>query len=234
MEGWATSVREHTTGDAPARIGRSPRPARRLRRKFVEYQRTATESCATRWSRRTGARVAPRAPVREPGRAARRPRAGGVVGLLKSVERFDPDRGLAFSSFAMPTIAGEIKRHFRDKTWSIRVPRRTQELHLAARAASNGCSRTSGGRRRSRSSPRRSGSPTTRCSGDGSRRRVPAGVARRAVPSDGGESTRAREPRSATNDADFDLADIASCSNGCSRGCRSASARSCGCASSRT
>jgi RNA polymerase sigma-B factor len=54
-----------------------------------------------------------------------------MVGLLKSVERFDPQRGLAFSSFAMPTITGEIKRHFRDKTWSIRVPRRTQETRLA-------------------------------------------------------------------------------------------------------
>jgi RNA polymerase sigma-B factor len=54
-----------------------------------------------------------------------------MVGLLKSVERFDPERGLAFSSFAMPTISGEIKRHFRDKTWSIRVPRRTQETRLA-------------------------------------------------------------------------------------------------------
>jgi RNA polymerase sigma-B factor len=54
-----------------------------------------------------------------------------MVGLLKSVERFDPARGLAFSSFAMPTIAGEIKRHFRDRTWSIRVPRRTQETRLA-------------------------------------------------------------------------------------------------------
>jgi RNA polymerase sigma-B factor len=54
-----------------------------------------------------------------------------MVGLLKSVERFAPGRGLAFTSFAMPTITGEIKRHFRDKTWSIRVPRRTQETRLA-------------------------------------------------------------------------------------------------------
>jgi RNA polymerase sigma-B factor len=59
-----------------------------------------------------------------------------MVGLLKSVERFDPARGLAFSSFAMPTITGEIKRHFRDRTWSIRVPRRTQETRLALGPAS--------------------------------------------------------------------------------------------------
>ncbi len=53
-----------------------------------------------------------------------------LVGLLKAVERFEPDRGLQFSSFAMPTILGELKRHFRDRGWAVRVPRRVQELHL--------------------------------------------------------------------------------------------------------
>jgi RNA polymerase sigma-B factor len=52
------------------------------------------------------------------------------VGMLKAVERFDPDRGLEFSTFATATVDGELKRHFRDKTWSVRVPRRSQELHL--------------------------------------------------------------------------------------------------------
>jgi RNA polymerase sigma-B factor len=52
------------------------------------------------------------------------------LGLLKAIDRFDPGRGIAFSSFAVPTIAGELKRHFRDKAWSVRVPRDLNELAL--------------------------------------------------------------------------------------------------------
>ncbi|HEU4978518.1 MAG TPA: SigB/SigF/SigG family RNA polymerase sigma factor [Solirubrobacteraceae bacterium] len=53
-----------------------------------------------------------------------------ALGLVKAVERFDPARDIAFSSYAVPTILGELKRHFRDRTWSIRVPRDLQELSL--------------------------------------------------------------------------------------------------------
>ncbi|WP_432977926.1 RNA polymerase sigma factor SigF [Dactylosporangium sp. CA-233914] len=52
------------------------------------------------------------------------------VGLIKSVDGFDPSRGAAFTSYAIPMIVGEIKRHFRDKGWDVRVPRRLQELRL--------------------------------------------------------------------------------------------------------
>jgi RNA polymerase sigma-B factor len=50
------------------------------------------------------------------------------LGLVKAIDGFDAGRGIAFSSYAVPTILGEIKRHFRDRTWSVRVPRGLQEL----------------------------------------------------------------------------------------------------------
>jgi RNA polymerase sigma-B factor len=55
----------------------------------------------------------------------------GTIGLIKAIDRFDTDRGVEFSTYATPTIVGEIKRHFRDKGWAIRVPRRLQELRIS-------------------------------------------------------------------------------------------------------
>jgi RNA polymerase sigma-B factor len=60
----------------------------------------------------------------------------GMVGLINAVDRFDPARGTRFATFAVPTIKGEIRRHFRDRGWGMRVPRRIQELvHKVKQAA---------------------------------------------------------------------------------------------------
>jgi RNA polymerase sigma-B factor len=60
-----------------------------------------------------------------------------TVGLINAVDRFDPARGTDFLSFAVPTVMGEIRRYFRDSSWSVRVPRRLKELHLSITAAGN-------------------------------------------------------------------------------------------------
>jgi RNA polymerase sigma-B factor len=110
----------------------SERPSREdLRAKFEQYSRTrdrktrnelieAHRALATHLARRYANRGEPLDDLVQV----------AFVGMLKAVERFDPGRGLEFSTFATATIEGELKRHFRDKTWSVRVPRRSQELHL--------------------------------------------------------------------------------------------------------
>lgn len=60
----------------------------------------------------------------------------GTVGLLKAIDRFELGRGVEFTTYATPTIVGEIKRYFRDKGWAVKVPRRLQELNLAVNRAS--------------------------------------------------------------------------------------------------
>jgi RNA polymerase sigma-B factor len=61
----------------------------------------------------------------------------GTIGLIKAIDRFEISKGFEFSTFATPTIVGEIKRHFRDKTWAVRVPRRLQELGASVTKAIN-------------------------------------------------------------------------------------------------
>ena len=57
------------------------------------------------------------------------------LAMLRAIERFDPDREVSFAAFAVPTVLGELKRHFRDHTWSVRVPRPTKELYVRLRSA---------------------------------------------------------------------------------------------------
>jgi RNA polymerase sigma-B factor len=89
---------------------------RELRNRLVEEHVRLAEFLARRFSHR--------------GEPVDDLRQVALVGLLKAVERFEPERGLQFSSFATPTIVGELKRHFRDRGWAVRVPRRVQELNL--------------------------------------------------------------------------------------------------------
>ena len=67
-----------------------------------------------------------------------------MIGLVKAVDRFDPQHGAAFSSFAGRTIEGELKRHFRDASWAVKVPRSAKELHLLVRRASTELEQTEG------------------------------------------------------------------------------------------
>ncbi|ARZ66955.1 hypothetical protein SMD11_1294 [Streptomyces albireticuli] len=69
-----------------------------------------------------------------------------MLGLVKAVHRYDPGRGTAFESFAVPTVVGEIKRHFRDHMWDVHVPRRVQELRNRVRTAHQELTRTADGR----------------------------------------------------------------------------------------
>jgi RNA polymerase sigma-B factor len=109
----------------------SPSEREELRKKFVEYRETKTrrlrnelieahKSLAMHLARRFANRGEPFDDLLQV----------AYLGMLKAVERFDPDRNLEFSTFATATVEGELKRHFRDRTWSVRVPRRPQELHL--------------------------------------------------------------------------------------------------------
>ena len=76
-----------------------------------------------------------------------------TIGLIKSIDRFDLARGVEFSTYATPTIVGEIKRHFRDKGWAVRVPRRLQELKLALTKAISDLAQREAAPPRSRRSP---------------------------------------------------------------------------------
>lgn len=92
---------------------------RRLRNQLVEHHRGVAEYFVKRYSRRG----VPTDDLRQL----------ALMAIIHATERFDPEMGVAFSTFASRTIEGELKRYFRDRTWSVRPPRRAQELHLELR-----------------------------------------------------------------------------------------------------
>ncbi|MGQ4718871.1 SigB/SigF/SigG family RNA polymerase sigma factor [Streptomyces anulatus] len=67
-----------------------------------------------------------------------------AMGLVKAVDRYDPERGKAFETYAVPTVTGELKRHFRDHTWDVHVPRRVQDLRNRVRVARRELAQSSG------------------------------------------------------------------------------------------
>lgn len=92
---------------------------RRIRNQIVELYLDVAEYYVKRYSRR--------------GVPADDLRQVALLTILRAVDRFDPDHGVEFSTFASRTVDGELKRYFRDRTWTVRPPRRSQELHLALR-----------------------------------------------------------------------------------------------------
>ena len=128
------------------------------------------------------------------------------LGLVKAVERFEPERGLEFSTFATPTIVGELKRHFRDKGWSVRVPRRVQELHVELNTLVGDLTQRLG------RSPTITELATAAAHlggggarGDGGRPGLPLGVARRARAASARRTCAASPARSAASDDEMFL-----------------------------
>ena len=128
------------------------------------------------------------------------------IGIMKAIDGFDLTREVRFSSYATPTVLGEIKRHFRDKTWAMRVPRGMQELQLQDRpGARQADQRARPLADRRRSSPRRSRRRSRRCSQTiQSARSAPHALARRA----GRRGHRRSPTRSAARDPELGRAEI--------------------------
>ncbi len=89
---------------------------RDLRNELIEHHRWIATHCARRFANRGE-------PLDDLVQVAQ-------LGVLKAVQRFDPEFGVSFTTFAIPTVMGELRRHFRDATWSVRVPRRIKDLHV--------------------------------------------------------------------------------------------------------
>jgi RNA polymerase sigma-B factor len=101
---------------------------RRIRNELVEDHRWLALHCARQFARKGE-------PLDDLAQVA-------TVGVLKAVDRFDPSFGVVFTTFAVPTITGELRRHFRDKTWSVHVPRRAKELYQSVSGVAEELSQT--------------------------------------------------------------------------------------------
>jgi RNA polymerase sigma-B factor len=135
------SVKRHSHDDAPdtteafRRLASLPpgRPHDALREQIVEAWLPMADRLAGRFRNR--------------GESLEDLRQVAALGLVKAVDRYDPELGNAFESYAVPTVTGEIKRHFRDHMWTLHVPRRVQDLRNRVRFAVQELSGTISGRR---------------------------------------------------------------------------------------
>lgn len=96
---------------------------RSLRNRLVEQHRSLAEALARRYTNR--------------GESVDDLEQVAFLGLVKAVERFDPTKGIPFAGYAVPTITGEIRRHFRDQTWAVKVHRAAKDLHVRLPATSD-------------------------------------------------------------------------------------------------
>ncbi len=157
----------------------------------------------------------------------------GAIGLIKAIDRFDLERGVELTTYATPNIIGEIKRHFRDRGWAVRVPRGLQELNVQLSKLVEQLTVQLARRRRSPSSPRRPASRRRKCSrrssrvGPTRRSRSPRAAAPRTARSS------IRSSRSATMEHQYEVSEDRAVLAPGSRCSTSASGRSCTCASSK-
>jgi RNA polymerase sigma-B factor len=112
----ASATTNRTTDHERFRQYRASRD-RRIRNRLIEDHRWLAVHCARRFAGKGE-------PLDDLIQVA-------MLGVLKAIERFDPTYGVVFSTFGIPTVVGELRRHFRDKSWTLHVPRRTKELYQA-------------------------------------------------------------------------------------------------------
>jgi len=158
------------------------------------------------------------------------------LGLIKAVDRFDPERGHSFSTFAQPTIVGELLRHFRDTGWGVHVARGTQELALKVRSAAEALESETGRAPTPRQLAERTGASleaVVEALGALSNRTA-LSLRRRPAATTTAATTRRSPTRSGARTTATSVPRRARCSARPSDACPSASAGSCNCGSSRT